>query len=376
MTNQLAERRTEENTPLKALLSQENIKKRFAEVLGPRRGAQFISSLVSVWNASKKLQECTPSSILGAAAQAAALDLSIVPTIGHAAIVPYKDTATFQIMSRGIVQLAHRSSKYKTMNLAEVYEGQLVSEDRFSGRVTLDEKKRKSDLIEGFFFVFELLNGYRHEAYWSARRCVEHGWKYSKSFQYGSGLWVEDQLLPMKGGKFDKAAFKGFLTFGSGTYAMASKTVIKNTLSKWGPLSADMMDAFTADQSSITPDGKKTYIDAVDSPEMDTAGMEPIRKGRKPKKDDAKAETPETDAGLQYTPAGTIVRIARTENLGKPVDVVTFDVGGKESRFYVSNEDVTKALKAYHGKDHAVILGYEKLDDVLWVLEFKEAKNS
>ena len=133
---------------LQGLLRQDAIKARFTEVLGPRRGAQFISSIISVTGGNSALAEVAkknPNSIIRAAAQAAVLDLSIVPTIGHAAIVPYKDEAQFQIMKGGIIQLAHRSSKYKRLHLAAVYEGQLVKRNRLTGEIVLDETKKKSD---------------------------------------------------------------------------------------------------------------------------------------------------------------------------------------------------------------------------------------
>lgn len=271
---------------LRGLLAQDAIKARFSEVLGPRRGAQFISSIITVVGASRQLQEADPQTVIGAAAQAAALDLSIVPTIGHAAIVPYNNNrkdpktgnwektveAQFQIMVRGIIQLAHRTGKYKRLHLAEVYDGQLLEHDEIRGIFRLDAKARKSDRVIGFYFVFELLNGYVHEAYWTVQRCIEHGYKYSKSFQHGNGRWMDDPLITTKKGRygpeFDLAAFKGALTYGSGTFAMAAKTVVKNTLSKWGPLSADMMDAFTADQAAIRPDGTKYYIDTTTTDEI------------------------------------------------------------------------------------------------------------
>jgi len=266
---------------LRGLLAQESIKARFNEVLGPRRGAQFISSIITVVSASRQLQDADPQSVIGAAAQAAALDLSIVPTIGHAAIVPYNNNrkdpktgqwektveAQFQIMVRGIIQLAHRTGKYKRLHLAEVYEGQLLEHDEIRGVFRLDSEARKSDRVIGFYFVFQLLNGYVHEAYWPIQRCIEHGFKYSKSFQHGNGRWMDDPLITTKKGRygpeFDLGAFKGAVTYGSGTFAMCAKTVVKNTLSKWGPLSADMVDAFTADQAVLRPDGSRDYIDTT-----------------------------------------------------------------------------------------------------------------
>ena len=282
---------SEDQLGLKSLLAKDNFKARFNEVLGPRRGAQYISSIITVANASKALRQCDPKTVIAAGAQAAALDLSIVPTIGQAAMVPYRNKgryeAQFQIMTRGIIQLAHRTGKYKKLNLAEVYEGQLIEHNEFTGEVRLDASKKISNKVQGFYFLWELVNGFRREAYWSAFKCVRHGYRYSKSFRlYGNGLWMEDRLIPKKKGKFDPDAFKGFVTEGSGTFAMCSKTIVKNDLTKWGPLSTDMQDAFTADQAVIGPDGKPEYVDttAETVEEKDIPDPQPAaKKASKPK---------------------------------------------------------------------------------------------
>lgn len=264
----LPEKTAPDRSSLKGMLADVNAKKRFEEILG-KKAPGFISSIISVYQNSKQLQKVDAASIIAAAAKAAALDLPIEPSLGQAAIVPYKDQAQFQIMARGFIQLAHRTGKYRRMNLARVYEGQLVSHDRFKGTVKLDEKLKKSDKVEGYYFIFELTNGYVHETYWSAQDCVDHGWKFSKSFSlYGSGLWTEDPLMPKKSngrGGYEVLIkeFKGFVTDGSGLDAMCAKTIVKNTLVKWGPLSTDMQTAREFDQAAVTAEGKPVYIDST-----------------------------------------------------------------------------------------------------------------
>ena len=345
---------------LQGLLRQDAIKARFTEVLGPRRGAQFISSIISVTGGNSALAEVAkknPNSIIRAAAQAAVLDLSIVPTIGHAAIVPYKDEAQFQIMKGGIIQLAHRSSKYKRLHLAAVYEGQLVKRNRLTGEIVLDETKKKSDKIEGWFFFFELVNGYKQEAYWTTTECVEHAWKYSKSFRRGKGLWAEDPLMPMKDGAPLIKEFKGLCTDGSGLSAMCAKTIIKNTISKWGPLSADMLDAFTADQSVIREGGKKEYVDTTAEETQDkgspptvqpTDAKPPEAKPTEPAKEPEKPETKasEKPADLKKGPSirSVEIKVQSTAKTRDPEDVESWVIreDGGPGKFYAHGENFVK----------------------------------
>ena len=233
-----------EDMGLRGLLSKENVKARFQEVLG-KEAAVFSSSILSVVNGNKALADCDPRSILNAAFQAAALKLPITPGLGQAAIVPYKGVAQFQVMVRGIIQMAHRTGQYKRLNLAEVHEGELVEFNEFTGEVKLDRARRKSEKVIGYYFFFELVNGYRHEVYKSMTDLLAHGKKYSKAYQNGKGPWVD---MPE---------------------VMCAKTIVKNTLAKWGPLSSDMRTAFTVDQAAIKDGGEPAYIDGTKEEEAE-----------------------------------------------------------------------------------------------------------
>ena len=267
---------TDKPTTLQGWLKDANVKERFEQMLGKEAPA-FLSSLVSVTNGSDYLKKCSPLSIIGAAAQAAAMHLPIAPGLGQAYIVPYDDVAQFQIGWKGFVQLAHRSQQYRAIRVAPVYEGQLVGYDEHRGTIKLDADAKRSEKVYGFFFRFELLTGFVHEAYWSASRCVAHGKKFSKAFQAGKGPWTEDPALKK---------FEGWLTYDSGTYKMSLKTVIKNELSNNGPLDITLARAIAADQAAFTtPDGKPEYIDgtAVETENAAAEARVPMPEGAKAK---------------------------------------------------------------------------------------------
>lgn len=223
---------------LRGMLASPSIRERFEKILGKKAHA-FTSSIISVSQSNKALQECDPSSIIAGAAMAASLDLPIIGSLGQSCLVPYSGKAQFQIMARGFVQLALRSGQYKTMNATNVHEGELVSRNRMTGEVVFNPDGKASDKIIGFLFYFKLLNGYEHYTYMTVDECHAHGKKYSKSYGNDSSKWKTD--FP----------------------AMALKTCVKQGLSKWGPLSTEMQTAIEFDQSAITDEGTPEYIDST-----------------------------------------------------------------------------------------------------------------
>lgn len=192
-----------------------DVVKRFEEILGTKTPG-FIASLLSLYNASPQLKKCEPRSILSSAMIAATLDLPINPTLGFAAIVPYKDQAQFQIMTRGLIQLAIRTGAYKSINAAEVYEGEIINYNRVTGSFEIDENNRKSEKIVGYVAYFKLHSGFEKYLYMTVEQIRNHAKKFSKSYGNPHTPWTTN---------FD---------------GMALKTVTKLLLSKYGILSVEM----------------------------------------------------------------------------------------------------------------------------------------
>ena len=135
-----------DNPTLQQLLNAPSIKRRFEELLD-NSAPSFISSILAIFKSNSKLQDCSPNSILSAAGIAAALKLPINPSLGFAYIVPYKGHATFQMGTRGYVQLAMRSGQYRTLNSGAVREGQITEIDFVTGEILRGEKI--SDTVVG-----------------------------------------------------------------------------------------------------------------------------------------------------------------------------------------------------------------------------------
>lgn len=236
---------------LKTLLGRDEVKNRFQEIMG-KKAPGFISSILSLTNSNALLQKAEPYSILNSAVVAATLDLPINPNLGFAAIVPYGNTAQFQLQYKGLVQLAMRSGQYKTINVSEVYEGEIKNVNRFTGDYEFGE--RTSDTVVGYMAYFKLVNGFEKYSYMTVGEIKEHAGRYSKTYQRGGGVWKDN---------FD---------------AMAKKTVLKLLLSKFGILSIEMQRAQTFDQSSIKSDLTVTDVDEAEIEYVDNGSQMEARK--------------------------------------------------------------------------------------------------
>ncbi len=216
------------NTPatVRTLLSQGNVKQKFEEILKDRASA-FTANLAVMVNNNAALSKCEPMTVISAAVVAASLDLPIDPNLGFAHIVPYGDKATFMIGVKGFVQLAMRSGQYSRIGVTHIYDGQLIEENPLTGEYVFDWKAKKSEKIIGYAAYFKTINGFEKTIYWEIERIDKHGKRFSQTYKKGFGLWKDD---------FD---------------AMASKTVLKALLSKWGILSTEMQNAVKFDQGVV-----------------------------------------------------------------------------------------------------------------------------
>lgn len=264
MADQLQQTGTSVAVQVKQMISQDNVKKKFAEVLG-QKAPQFLASITTVIQGSAQLKKCDANSIMSAAFVAATYDLPIDSNLGFSAIVPYNESvynpqtrqwekhprAQFQMMYKGFIQLAIRSGYYEKMNYAVVYEDELVSYNPITGEISFvtdfskctQRNNGESDKIAGYYAWFRLKTGFRQELYMSTAEVDNHAKKYSQSYRYD----------------IDKK--KSLSKWTTDFEAMALKTVIKLLLSKWGILSVDMQRAIQDDQKVYDEDGNGRYGD-------------------------------------------------------------------------------------------------------------------
>lgn len=233
---------------VKGLLCSLDYKKRFEEILGKKSQA-FISSVINVANLPS-LKGCEPDSVVSAAVVAATLDLPIDPNLGFAYIVPYNTErdnvpiklAQFQMGYKGFIQLGQRSGQYKTINAVEIFENEIQSINKLTGEIKFNDNPTPSTKVVGYVAYFSLLNGFEKSLYMTREQLELHGKRYSQSYK-SKKEWVVKQSLWTT--DFD---------------TMATKTVLKRLLSKYGPMSIEMQIAMQADQAVVN----KKVVDGED----------------------------------------------------------------------------------------------------------------
>lgn len=262
---------------LKGMLEMPAYKNKFNEMLG-KKAAGFMSSIIAVANNNKLLAKAEPSTVIGAAAQAAMLDLPINQSLGFAYIVPYKGAAQFQLGYKGYIQLAQRSGQYVDIGAKTVYEGELEYENRLLDKFKFGE--RTGDKVIGYLAYFRLTNGFEKMLFMELDEMIAHAKKYSKSYSGGTEKW-------------------GLAEFD----VMAEKTVLKRLLSKYGPLSIEsiqMSQALSNDGGVISMNKDGDFDVNFDGETID-AEYE---------------ETVEEHSGDTYTVAGEIIDANTGEVVG------------------------------------------------------------
>lgn len=233
---------------LKALLSSDTVQKKFKDILKDK-SAGFTSSVLTLVNNDSYLAKVEPMSILTGAMIAAQLDLPLDKNLGYAYIIPFKGKAQFILGYKGYIQLAQRSGQYKSLNVINVYEGELTKWNRLTEEIELDFDSKASDRVIGYVAHFELLNGFKKTTYWSRDEVEAHRRKNAKgNNKSATGVWASD---------FD---------------AMAQKTLLRNILSKWGILSIEMQKAFVADENEVEFTDEGDLVDVT--PEDDFERLE------------------------------------------------------------------------------------------------------
>lgn len=263
---------------LKGMLESAAYKKKFEEMLG-KKAAGFMSSIIAVTNNNNYLMKADPATVIGAAAQAAMLDLPINQSLGFAYIVPYKGAAQFQLGYKGYIQLAQRSGQYVDIGAKTVYEGELEYENRLLDKFRFGE--RTGDKVIGYLAYFRLTNGFEKMLFMTLDEMQAHAKKYSQNYKGGTDKW-------------------GLADFN----VMAEKTVLKRLLSKFGPLSIESVQMSQA----LSNDGGVISMNKDGDFDVDFSG-ETI---------DAEYDEPATEtSGDTYNVAGEIIDANTGEVVGR-----------------------------------------------------------
>lgn len=247
---------------LKGVLANETMKKNFENILKESAGA-FMASIIELYQSDNNLQKCNPNAVVLEALKAATLKLPINKGLGFAYIIPYGTTPTFQMGYKGIIQLAQRSGQYKYLNADVIYQGEEVSYNRVTGMLEISGEKTGDEAI-GYFAYFQLMNGFEKASYWTKEKVIAHAKRFSQAY---------------KAGKKDSPWFTSF-------DAMAMKTVLKQLISKYGPMSVEFASAMANDnadrvEAEVAENANKTAV-IIPAEEVEAQQREAAQAGEEP----------------------------------------------------------------------------------------------
>ena len=169
----------------------------FARLLG-RDAPHYVQSAIMAVQANDRLLQCTPRSIFQSALRAATLRLSCDPALGHAWLVPYKNKnggleAQFQAGWKGVQHMALRTGKYRYINVAPIFDGEEVIEDRITGSLSIEGERKYPKKEVGLIASFALLSGYAKSIFMTFDEMEAHGKKYSKSYNRPDSVWTTNK---------------------------------------------------------------------------------------------------------------------------------------------------------------------------------------
>lgn len=241
-------------TTVQKQLNDPKVVKKFEEILDDQ-GPSFVAGLSTLLNNNELLAKAGTNQIVTAALKAAALDLSLLPDLGEAYVIPYEKRGkvngewqtvgvdvNLQLGYRGLIKLVQNTGRVGKVAGVAIYEANKVKYNRIYGELSIGNPEYDPDVDEPSevvgYLAYYYLDGNRIEDYWSKAKVMKHVQKFSQAWDNRKG-----EIRP-------KSAW------GTNFDAMAIKTVIKDLL-KYAPKSQQAAKAISdddrADRRDITP---------------------------------------------------------------------------------------------------------------------------
>ncbi len=253
MSNEIVKKQGNTQIGFTSFMTSGVVQKKVNDILGDeKRGARFISSIVSAVNSNPALKECDNASILSGALLGEALSLSPSPTLGRLYLVPFKDknrgmVAQFILGYKGYLELAMRSGQYKDINVMEIREGEYKGRNSMTGNpvfefITDDDEREKHKII-GYMASFTLVNGFTKTIYKTQKQMEEHALQYSNGY------------------RADKKNGTSYTFWSKDFVSMSFKTLLRQLISRWGIMSIELQQAYDGDMAVINEDGTRDYVD-------------------------------------------------------------------------------------------------------------------
>ena len=201
------------------------VKQRFINLLGEAGGRSYVESVVIAVSNNQALQRCSPKSIFISAMRAASLKLSVDPALRQAHLVPYGTDATLIVDYHGLLTLSTNTGYYeKAPHVSEVYAGEEVKINRFTGECEITGEKTSNEII-GWMAYFKAKNGTERWEYMTNEQIDAHALQYNpKGYNNPKGAWNKEREK------------------------MRRKTVLRVLLIKWGNFSPEVKALIQKDE--------------------------------------------------------------------------------------------------------------------------------
>lgn len=261
------------------------------------RVSKFVAAITSAVSANPALRDCTPDSIISGALLGESLGLSPSVQLGQFYLVPYRQkekrdrlgnvvtpagmAAQFQIGYKGLIQLAWRSGQYKDLDAFPVKAGEYRGRGR--GRrpvldfIESDEEREKLPTV-GYYAFFELVSGVFKEMYWSKEQMLIHADKYSPAFHKDAvgGQYARVSFADYERGNYPPNDAWKYSSFWYKDFdGMACKTMLRQLISKWGPVNTEMQSIYEAAPQETEPDAAPELHAPNDAPTLPESGVAP-----------------------------------------------------------------------------------------------------
>ena len=125
-------------------------------------------------------------------------------------------------------------------------------------------EKRMSMPTIGYIAHFEYINGFQKTLYWTADQMMSHADKYSPAFSAAAYKKLLNGEIPQNElWKYSSFWYKDF-------DGMAKKTMLRQLISKWGTMTAEMTMAYERDDHVMMPDTASGDLlpEVTDTPEL------------------------------------------------------------------------------------------------------------
>lgn len=236
----------------------------------------FAASLMELVTGDEKLLACDAKLLMAEAMKAASLKLPLNKQLGYAYIVPYGKTPTMIIGYKGLYQLAIRSGLYKNINADVVYEGEYQGFDKITGELHLNGEKISEKPV-GYFSYFELTNGFKKMLYMSIDDMATYCKKYSATMK---NCKMSNEELAEMAERQSKQGPGNSVGWYSNFNDMATKTVLRKLLSKYGYLSIEMQNAMSVDEAPTAEEHRDTeFAEAKEIINVDAQTGEVLNEG-------------------------------------------------------------------------------------------------